>query len=72
MDSGKDKSTPVYAVFAPYWDLMQDISWIIFVLMISIVALESTYFLKLCIAQIIINVYLRYKAYSQHKQGVKR
>lgn len=66
------KTVATYIQISPYWDLMQDTSWIIFVLMVSIVPLESTNFLKLCIAQIIITVYLRYRAYSQHKQGVKR
>lgn len=72
MDTGKNKSTPIYVLISPYWDYIQDIAWVLFTLLAVITPWDSPAFLKLCAAQILLNLYLRYRAYSQHEQGVKR
>nr|DAU29019.1 MAG TPA: hypothetical protein [Caudoviricetes sp.] len=71
MDTGKNKSTPIYVLISPYWDYIQDIAWVLFTLLAVITPWDSPAFLKLCAAQILLNLYLGARSYFQHKPGVK-
>ena len=71
MDSVKNKSAPIYVLISPYWDYIQDIAWVLFTLLAVITPWDSPEFLKLCAAQILLNLYLVARSYFQHKPGVK-
>ena len=48
-------------IITPYWDLLQGIEWILFILLLVIVPHESFEHWELWIVHILINLYIYYK-----------
>lgn len=65
------KTVATYIQIAPYWDYMLDIAWVLFALLAAITPWDSIEFLKLCIVQIVVNLYFIYRSFAQRNWGAK-